>query len=67
MQVAYLFEEIEQEYLFRNVRPEKLNETASVEEATRRFTDAFERPGDPHFDERREAAEKAYADYAAKR
>ena len=69
VQVAYIFEEIDNDNYYRDVRFEILNEATSVEEATRMFMDGYEKPRKDaeHFNERKEEAEKVYADYAVGR
>ncbi len=67
VQVAFIFEEIDNNRDYRKARPDALNEATKVKDATRIFMDEYERPGKKHIDWREEEAEKVYADYATGR
>lgn len=69
VQIAFIFKEIDYDKDYKNARFEILNNATSVEEATRMFMDRYENPDDEesHFNERKEEAEKVYADYAVGR
>lgn len=69
VQIAFIFKEIDYDKDYKKARFEILNDATSVEEATRMFMDGYEKPRKDaeHFNERKEEAEKVYADYAVGR
>lgn len=64
VQVAYIFEEIDNNDYYKHVRPDELNKATSINEATEIFMKWYEAPGDPHQEDRETEAERVYADYA---